>query len=47
MAEYLSNPSESTFFIFTESEIDKRSKLYKTVQSRGTQRNSPNRTRTP
>ena len=35
MAEYLSNPSESTFFIFTESEIDKRSKLYKTVQSRG------------
>lgn len=35
MAEYLSNPSETTFFVFTESEVDKRSKLYKTVQSRG------------
>ena len=35
MAEYLANPSETTFFVFTESEVDKRSKLYKTVQSRG------------
>ncbi|MCI8530178.1 MAG: DNA polymerase III subunit delta [Lachnospiraceae bacterium] len=35
MAEYLSSPSETTFFVFTESEIDKRSKLYKTVQSKG------------
>lgn len=35
MAEYLSNPSETSFFVFTESEVDKRSKLYKTVQSRG------------
>lgn len=35
MAEYLSNPSESTFFVFTESAIDKRSKLYKTVQAKG------------
>lgn len=35
MAEYLANPSETTFFIFTESEIDKRSKLYKTVQAKG------------
>lgn len=35
MAEYLSNPGETCFFIFTESEVDKRSKLYKTVQSKG------------
>lgn len=36
MAEYLSAPNESTFFVFTESEVDKRSKLFKTVQSAGT-----------
>ena len=35
MAEYLASPNETTFFVFTESEVDKRSKLYKTVQSRG------------
>lgn len=35
MAEYLANPSETTFFVFTESEVDKRSKLYKTVQAKG------------
>ena len=35
MAEYLENPSETTFFIFTENEVDKRSKLYKTVQKTG------------
>lgn len=35
LAEYLTAPNESTFFVFTESEIDKRSKLYKTVQSKG------------
>ncbi len=35
MAEYLSAPNETTFFVFTESEVDKRSKLYKTVQSAG------------
>lgn len=35
MAEYLASPSETTYFVFTESEVDKRSKLYKTVQSRG------------
>lgn len=35
MAEYLSNPSETCFFVFTESEVDKRSKLYKAVQSKG------------
>ena len=35
MAEYLSNPSDTCFFVFTESEVDKRSKLYKAVQSKG------------
>ena len=35
LAEYLSSPCESTYFVFTESEVDKRSKLFKTVQSRG------------
>ena len=35
MAEYLAAPCESTFFVFTESEVDKRSKLFKTVQSKG------------
>ena len=35
MAEYLANPNETTFFVFTEGEVDKRSKLYKTVQSKG------------
>lgn len=35
LAEYLTAPCESTFFVFTESEVDKRSKLYKTVNSNG------------
>lgn len=35
MAKYLSAPNETTFFVFTESEVDKRSKLYKTVQANG------------
>lgn len=35
MAEYLTAPNETTFFVFTESEVDKRSKLYKTVASKG------------
>ena len=35
MAEYLSNPSETCFFVFTETDVDKRSKLYKTLQSKG------------
>ena len=35
MAAYLSQPNPTTFFVFTESEVDKRSKLYKTVQSKG------------
>lgn len=35
MAEYLAAPAETAFFVFTESEVDKRSKLFKTVQSKG------------
>lgn len=35
MAEYLQAPNATTYFVFTESEVDKRSKLYKTVQSKG------------
>ena len=35
MAEYLASPAETCVFVFTESEVDKRSKLYKTVQSKG------------
>ena len=35
MAEYLSAPNETTFFVFTESEVDKRSKLFKTVSANG------------
>ncbi|GFH96129.1 putative protein YqeN [Lachnospiraceae bacterium] len=35
MAEYLKNQNESTVLIFTEAEVDKRSKLYKAVQSQG------------
>ncbi len=35
MAEYLAQPNETAYFVFTESEVDKRSKLFKTVQSRG------------
>lgn len=35
MAEYLTAPNETTFFVFTENEVDKRSKLFKTVQSQG------------
>lgn len=35
MAEYLASPNESTYFIFTENEVDKRSKLFKAVQSKG------------
>lgn len=35
MAEYLAAPNDTTFFVFNESEVDKRCKLYKTVQSKG------------
>ena len=35
MAEYLTAPNETTYFVFTESDVDKRSKLYKTVKAEG------------
>lgn len=35
MAEYLGVQNESTLLIFTETEVDKRSKLFKAVQSHG------------
>lgn len=35
IAEYLSAPCESTVFVFAESEVDKRSRLYKAVRSKG------------
>ena len=34
-AEYLTNLPETTYFIFIESEVDKRSKIYKTVKAKG------------
>lgn len=35
LAEYLAAPAETTYFLFVETQIDKRSKLYKTVSSKG------------
>lgn len=35
MAEYLASPNAAVCFVFTESDVDKRSRLYKTVQSKG------------
>lgn len=35
MAEYLASPSETTIFVFAESEVDKRSKLFKAVSGNG------------
>ncbi|MGN1180179.1 MAG: DNA polymerase III subunit delta [Suilimivivens sp.] len=35
LAAYLAEPAETVYFIFVESEVDKRSKLYKTLQSKG------------
>lgn len=35
LAEYLTSPNESSIFIFSESEVDKRSKLYKLVNTLG------------
>ena len=35
LAEYLKEQSETAFFVLAEREIDKRSKLYKTVASKG------------
>lgn len=36
LAEYLNEPSQTAYFIFVESEIDKRSRLFKTVSAKGT-----------
>lgn len=35
LAEYLASPNESTCFVFAESEVDKRSKLFKAVSAKG------------
>ncbi len=35
LAEYLAEVPRTTFFIFSESEVDKRSRLFKQVQSKG------------
>ena len=35
MAEYLTEPAPTAFFVFVESEVDKRSKLFKQVQQLG------------
>lgn len=35
LAEYLSSPAESVYFILAEAEVDKRSKLFKTASSKG------------
>ncbi len=35
MAEYLAEVPASAYLVFVESEIDKRSKLYKTIQAKG------------
>ena len=35
MAEYLAEPCDSTYFVFVEGEVDKRGKLFKTVQAGG------------
>lgn len=35
IADYLKNPSPSVLFIFVESEVDKRNKVYKVVKDKG------------
>lgn len=35
MAEYLTEPAETTYVVFVEREVDKRSRLYKQVQQSG------------
>lgn len=35
LAQYLASPAETSFFVFVETEIDKRSKLFKMVSSQG------------
>lgn len=35
LAEYLTAPAQTTYFLFVETQIDKRSKLYKAISSKG------------
>lgn len=35
LAEYLASPAQTVYLLFVEAEIDKRSKLYKSIQSKG------------
>ena len=35
LAEYLTSPAQTAYFLFVETEVDKRSKLYKAVASKG------------
>ncbi len=35
LAQYLSEPAQDTYFVFVETEVDKRSRLYKAVQTKG------------
>ena len=35
LAEYFSAPSQTTYFLLVETEVDKRSKLYKTITAKG------------
>ena len=35
LIEYLSSPASTTIFLFVETEVDKRSRLFKTVSSKG------------
>mgnify|MGYP000452957965 CR=1 FL=1 len=35
LAEYIKTMPETTYFIFVEEEVDKRSKLYKAVKAKG------------
>lgn len=36
MAEYLAEPAGAAYFVFVEAEVDKRSRLFKTVSANGT-----------
>lgn len=35
LSKYLTSPAKSAYFLFVETETDKRSKMYKTVQAKG------------
>ena len=35
LSEYLKSPAQTVYFLFVETEVDKRSKLYKTVSAKG------------